>query len=53
VLAAVRGLAFRPVAATAMACGVHPHVPFFALRHGRCDNLVSAIPRCSGRERLR
>lgn len=44
----VRALAFRPISAAAMACGVHPHAPFVALRHGRRGNLVSAIRRRSG-----
>lgn len=52
-LAALRGWAFRPVAAAAMALGVHPHAPYAALRHGRRGNLVSAIRRRSGLERLR
>ena len=52
-LAAARGWAFRPVAAAAMALGVHPHAPFAALRHGRRGNLVSAIRRQSGLDHLR
>jgi glycosyltransferase involved in cell wall biosynthesis len=47
-LAGLRGLAFRPVAAVAMAAGVHPYAPFFALRYGRRGNLVSAIRRKTG-----
>lgn len=52
-LAAARGWAFRPVAAAALALGVHPHAPFAALRHGRRGNLVSAIRRDSGLDGLR
>ena len=44
----LRALAFRPVAAAAMALGVHPHAPFAALRYGRRGNLVSAIRRRTG-----
>lgn len=54
---AVRGtlaaLAFRPVSAAARALGVHPYAPYFALRHGRRGNVVSAIRRKSGLDRLR
>ncbi len=52
-MAVARGWAFRPVAAAAMALGVHPHAPFAALRHGRRGNLVSAIRRDSGLDGLR
>ncbi len=45
---ALRALAFRPVAAAAMACGAHPYAPFSALRYGRRGNLVSAIRRKTG-----
>lgn len=44
----LRALAFRPVAAAAMALGVHPYAPFAALRYGRRGNLVSAIRRQTG-----
>lgn len=47
-LAGVRALAFRPVAAVAQACGLHPYAPFAALRYGRRGNLVSAIRRQGG-----
>lgn len=52
-LAALRGWAFRPLAAAAMAVGVHPHAPFSALRYGRRGNLVSAVRRRSGLDGLR
>lgn len=52
-LGPVRGWLFRPVAAAAMALGVHPHAPYFALRHGRRGNLVSAVRRRSGLDALR
>lgn len=51
-LAALRGWAFRPAAAAAMAFGVHPHAPFSALRYGRRGNLVSAVRRRSGLDGL-
>ena len=44
----LRALVFRPVAAAALALGVHPYAPFAALRYGRRGNLVSAIRRKSG-----
>ena len=44
----LRGLALRPVAAAAIALGVHPYAPFSALRYGRRGNLVSAIRRKGG-----
>lgn len=44
----LRGLAFRPVAALAQACGLHPYAPFAAIRYGRRGNLVSAIRRQGG-----
>lgn len=44
----LRALAFRPSSAAALALGVHPHAPFFALRHGRRGNLVSALRRRTG-----
>lgn len=52
-LGPVRGWLFRPVAAAAMALGVHPHAPYVALRHGRRGNLVSAVRRRSGLDGLR
>lgn len=52
-LGAVRGWLFRPMAAAAMALGVHPHAPYFALRHGRRGNLVNAVRRRSGLDALR
>lgn len=52
-LAALRGWAFRPVAAAAMALGLHPHAPYSALRYGRRGNLVSAVRRRSGLDGLR
>lgn len=51
-LGPLRGWLFRPVAAAAMALGVHPHAPYFALRHGRRGNLVSAVRRRSGLDGL-
>ena len=47
-LAGLRALVFRPVAAAAMALGVHPYAPFAALRYGRRGNLVSSIRRTTG-----
>ncbi len=47
-LAGLRALAFRPVAAMAMAAGIHPYAPLVALRYGRRGNLVSAIRRKTG-----
>jgi len=44
----LRALAFRPLAAAAIALGVHPYAPFSALRYGRRGNLVSAIRRQGG-----
>jgi hypothetical protein len=52
-LGPLRGWMFRPVAAAAMALGLHPHAPYFALRHGRRGNLVSAVRRRSGLDGLR
>lgn len=52
-LKAAKGWAFRSVAALSMACGLHPHAPYAALRHGRRGNLVSAIRRDSGLDGLR
>ncbi|MGD9905078.1 MAG: glycosyltransferase family 2 protein [Vicinamibacterales bacterium] len=51
-LEGARALAFRPIAAAAMALGQHPYAPLFALRHGRRGNVVSAIRRRSGLDRL-
>lgn len=48
----LRALVFRPVAAAAMALGIHPYAPFAALRYGRRGNLVSAIRRRTGLPRL-
>ncbi len=48
VVAALRGLVFRPASAAALAIGAHPYAPFFALRHGRRGNLVNAIRRRAG-----
>lgn len=48
----LRAMAFRPVAAAAMAMGHHPYAPFFALRHGRRGNVVNAIRRRSGLDRI-
>jgi len=44
----LRALVVRPVAALAMAVGVHPHAPFALLRYGRRGNLVSRIRRQGG-----
>jgi hypothetical protein len=52
-LGPLRGWLFRPMAAAAMALGLHPHAPYFALRHGRRGNLVSAVRRRSGLDGLR
>lgn len=41
--AALRGFAFRPVSAAALAVGAHPYALLAALRHGRRGNLVSAL----------
>ena len=51
--ATLRGLLFRPVSAAALAVGAHPYAPLLALRHGRRGNLVSALRRRTGLERLR
>ena len=48
----LRGVLFRPAAAAAVALGAHPYAPYFALRHGRRGNLVSAIRRQSGLDGL-
>jgi len=45
---ALRALFFRPVSAAAIRVGVHPLAPYFALRHGRRGNLISAIRRRTG-----
>ena len=47
-LEGLRALLFRPVAAAAMAVGVHPYGPFVALRYGRRGRLVNAIRRKTG-----
>jgi glycosyltransferase involved in cell wall biosynthesis len=44
----LRALVFRPVSALAMAVGIHPHAPFFAVRYGRKGNLVNALRRRVG-----
>ena len=49
---ALRSLLVRPVYAAALSLGVHPYAPFFALRHGRRGNLVSALRRQTGLEKL-
>lgn len=49
----LRALAFRPVSAAALAMGVHPYAPWFALRHGRKGNIVNAVRRRSGLSALR
>ena len=52
ILESLRGVLFRPAAAAAVAVGAHPYAPYFALRHGRRGNLVSAIRRQSGLDGL-
>ena len=49
---AVRSLVLRPMYAAAMALGVHPYAPLFAVRYGRRGNLVSALRRKTGLEKL-
>ena len=49
---ALRSLLVRPVYAAAMRLGIHPYGPFFALRHGRRGNLVSALRRQTGLDKL-
>ena len=49
---ALRSLVVRPVCAAAISLGIHPYAPFFALRHGRRGNLVSALRRRSGLGKL-
>lgn len=49
---ALRSLVVRPVYAAAIAMGVHPYAPFFALRHGRRGNLVSSLRRKTGLGKL-
>jgi glycosyltransferase involved in cell wall biosynthesis len=49
----LRALVFRPASALALAFGVHPYAPWFALRHGRRGNVVSAVRRRSGLDGLR
>ena len=44
----LRALLFRPIAALALAAGVHPYAPLAALRYGRRGGLVSAIRRRTG-----
>ena len=50
---ALRGFAFRPISALALALGSHPYAPLLALRHGRRGNLVSALRRRTGLRALR
>jgi hypothetical protein len=49
----LQAMAFRPVSAAAVALGVHPYAPWFALRHGRRGNVVSMVRRRSGLDALR
>lgn len=49
---ALRSLVVRPMTAAAMRVGVHPYAPYFALRYGRRGNLVNAIRRRTGLDRL-
>ena len=53
VATALRGLAFRPVSALALAFGSHPYAPLLALRHGRRGNLVNTLRRRTGLNILR
>ena len=41
-------LAYRPAGALAIALGVHPYAPYFALRHGRRGNMIRAFRRHTG-----
>jgi hypothetical protein len=50
--AAATGLLFRPLGALAMAFGIHPYSPLFAVRYGRRGGLVSALRRRTGLGRL-
>ncbi len=50
---ALRSLVARPVYAAAIALGIHPYAPYFALRYGRRGNLVSALRRRTGLKKLR
>jgi glycosyltransferase involved in cell wall biosynthesis len=52
VLGSLRSLIFRPASAAAIALGVHPYAPYFALRHGRRGNLINAIRRRAGLGKL-
>jgi glycosyltransferase involved in cell wall biosynthesis len=45
---ALGGLVFRPASALAIALGVHPYAPYFALRYGRRGNLIRAFRRQTG-----
>jgi len=47
---ALGGLVFRPASALAIAFGVHPYAPYFALRHGRRGNLIRQFRRLAGAE---
>ena len=49
---ALRSLVVRPVYAAALFLGIHPYAPYFALRYGRRGNLVSALRRRTGLEKL-
>lgn len=48
VIRALRWHAMRPVFAAAVALGMHPFAPYFALRYGRRGNIVKAIRRRTG-----
>ena len=52
VVRALRSLVLRPMYAAAMALGVHPYAPLFAIRYGRRGNLVSALRRRAGLGKL-
>ena len=49
---ALRSLVVRPVYAAALSLGIHPYAPYFALRYGRRGNLVSALRRRTGLQKL-
>ena len=49
---ALRSLVVRPVYAAAIALGIHPYTPYFALRYGRRGNLVSVLRRRTGLGKL-
>jgi glycosyltransferase involved in cell wall biosynthesis len=48
----LRGVLFRPVGAAAVALGMHPLSPFFALRYGRKGNFIDAVRRRAGLQKL-